>query len=346
MKFFAKMPAYDLATSGIPLVPTKDLSPDQGAFDSFAVLEQLRAAIARHNDVGADEVAAAMGTSHAVFLAYAALCSPGDEIVLESPVYEPLVRAAEGLGIGVRTFERPEVEDFRVAPDRVAAAMSPRTRAIVVTNLHNPSGARVPDDTLRALAAIAEARGAYLVVDEVYAAFVDLPEDGVFRASARRLAPNVVAVSSLTKCYGLGRHRIGWVLGPPDVAERAASATMATMGHYPTPYAAYAVEAFTHVGRLARRAKTIIGDKRRIAGEWARSLRGARWSAPEAGLYGLVTLAGRGDLTPAIERLASEASVLVAPGAFFGLPESFRLSWASCDEKDFREGLRRLEALV
>ena len=107
----------------------------------------------------------------------------------------------------VRTYERRADEGFRVDPERVAAAVTPRTRLIVVTNLHNPSGVRTPDATLLELAKIAEARGAYLLVDEVYAPFDDLPEDGVFRTSARKLGPNVLAVSSLTKCYGLAPRR-------------------------------------------------------------------------------------------------------------------------------------------
>ena len=161
------------------------------------------------------------------------MLSPGDEVLVEHPGYEPLTRAAEGLGAVVRTFERRAEEGFRVVPERVAAAVTPRTRVIVVTNLHNPSGVRTPDATLRELAQIAEARGAYLLVDEVYAPFDELPEDGVFRTSARKLAPNVVAVSSLTKCYGLGMHRIGWVLGPSEIVERAEAAMIATCGHLP-----------------------------------------------------------------------------------------------------------------
>jgi aspartate/methionine/tyrosine aminotransferase len=274
------------------------------------------------------------------------MLAPGDEILVENPGYEPLLRCAEGLGATVRRFERTEKDGFRVDPERVAAAMTPRTRAIVVTNLHNPSGVRLPDDIVTELAAIADARGAYVIVDEVYAPFVDLPEDGVFRRSARKLAPNVVAIGSLTKCYGLGKQRIGWVLGPKEISDAAISASIATVGHAPIPYAAYAIAGLADVGKLAARAKRLLADKRDIADAWARSKGAARWSAPTEGLFGLVTLPGRRDLRSAIERLANEKGVLVAAGSFFGAPESFRLSWASCDEAKLREGLALLDALV
>jgi len=292
------------------------------------------------------DVVPALGTSGGVFLAYAAMLSPGDEVLLEHPGYEPLTRTAEGLGAVVRTFERRADEGFRVDPARVAAAVTPRTRVIVVTNLHNPSGVRIPDATLVELAKIAEARGAYLLVDEVYAPFDDLPDDGVFRTSARKLAPNVVAVSSLTKCYGLGMHRIGWVLGPAGVVERAEAATIATCGHLPLAQAARGTVAFANLGALAKRAKGMLAGKRDIAARWAATLPRASWSAPASGLFGLVTLEDPQDLRPRIESWAESHGVLVGAGSFFGVPNGFRLSWATQPKDRFEAGLAKLSALL
>jgi aspartate/methionine/tyrosine aminotransferase len=344
-QFYGKVP-YDLASSGTPLVSWSELGLPTPAVDDLAAYADLRAAVATYNDVTVAEVAPALGTSHAIFLAYAAMLGAGDEILVESPGYEPLTRAAEGLGATIRTFPRLAAEGFRVVPERVAAAMTPRTRAIVVTTLHNPTGVRVEVATLRELAAIAEARGAYLLVDEVYAPFDDLPEDGVFRGSARRIAANVVTVSSLTKCYGLGMHRIGWVLGPEEIIERADAASIATVGHLPLSHASYGCAAFGAIGRLAQRSKALFAGKRAIAERWVRSLPNAHWSEPREGLFGLVTLPGRGDLVERIETLARDAGVLVGAGTFFGAPESFRLAWAACDVSRFEAGLDRLSSLV
>lgn len=346
LRFYGRAP-YDLASSGVPLVAAGDLGGDL-AFDpgDLGAYARLIESIATYNDRPAAEVVPALGTSHGVFLAYAAMLSPGDEVLVEHPGYEPLTRAAEGLGATVRTFERREEDGFAVDPAEVAARVGPRTRAIVVSSLHNPSGARIPDDTLRELAAIAEARGAYLLVDEVYAAFDDLAPGGIFRGSARRLAPNVVAVSSLTKCYGLGMYRLGWLLGPEEITTRAKDASIATFGHLPLAHAAYGVSAFAALDRLAARARGLLEGKRAMAEAWVASLPQARWSAPREGLFGLVTLPGRGDLLSEIERLAEYGGVLVGAGTFFGAPSSFRLSWASCDKERFAEGLSRLEPLV
>jgi aspartate/methionine/tyrosine aminotransferase len=344
-QFYGQLP-YDLATSGIPLAKWEDLGVSRPPIDDTAAVQNLLVAIAKYNEVTPAEVAPALGTSHAIFLAYAAILSSGDEVLVERPGYEPLTRAAEGLGATIATFERRAEEGFRVVPERVAAAMTTRTRVIVVTSLHNPTGTRVPDETLRELAAIAAHRDAYVLVDEVYAPFDELPEDGVFRRSARKLAPNIIAISSLTKCYGLGMHRIGWVLGPDEIIQRCASASVATLGHLPLTHASYGVVALSAVGALAKRAKSLLAGKREIAERWVASLPNVHWSAPREGLFGLVTLPGRGDLLHRIEARARDAGVLVAAGSFFGCPESFRLSWASCDATRFEQALALLEPIA
>lgn len=344
-KFYGKVP-LDLASSGIPTASWSELGVPEPNLEDPSAYAAFRETIALYNDVPRGEVVPALGTSHAVFLAYAAMLSPGDEVLVEFPGYEPLTRTAEGLGAIVRTFERFATDGFAISPERVAAAVTSRTRVIVVTNLHNPTGVRTSDETLRELAKIAEARGAYLLVDEVYAPFDALPEDGVFGASARKLAPNVVAVSSLTKCYGLGMHRIGWVLGPPEIVERAETAIIATCGHLPLSHAARGAVAVANVGKLSVRAKGILEGKRDIAARWASTIPNATWSAPTSGLFGLVTIGGAPNLLPRIESWANEHGLLVGAGSFFGVPNGFRLSWATLPKKRFEDALAKLGSLL
>lgn len=337
---------FDLATSGIPTAADGELAVPEangtdGADEAWA---RLRREIAWHNDVEAGEVLPALGTTHALWLGCAALTtSRGDEVIVEQPAYEPLIRIAEG--VGARVVQVPRGRGFALDPERIASAMTARTRAVIVTNLHNPSGVRAQDDVLRAIASAAERRGAFLVVDEVYSpfdAFID--ERAVFRGSARKLAPNVVAVSSLTKCYGLGPERIGWVLGPGDVIDRAGDALIASAGMLPRSHLRVGLGAFAGLPALASRSRRLLSNKRERVASWVASC-GLSWSAPAEGLFGLVSVPGRGDLTPAIERAARERQVLVAPGSFFGVPGAFRLAWSiSADLLD--EGLGRLaEAL-
>jgi aspartate/methionine/tyrosine aminotransferase len=340
----------ELATSGIPLLRAEELAPiaEEGArrAGDAACFAELREKIAVYNDVALAEVVPALGASQAIHLAYAAMLSPGDEILVENPGYEPLVRAAEGLGARVRRFARDPARGYRVDLERVAAAMTPRTRAVAVSNLHNPSGVREDDATLAELAAVCGAQGSYLVVDEVYAPFDGLAQGGVFTGSARKLAPNVVALGSLTKGFGLGMLRVGWVLGPEEIVARAGYAAMATVGHLPLAHAAFGLSALARIETLSGRARGLLGGKRAMAEAWARGL-GLGWSAPAAGLFGLATVPGAEgrDLLPDIEAFAAEHGVLVSAGTFFGVPDGFRLSWASCDEARFAEGLARLASM-
>jgi aspartate/methionine/tyrosine aminotransferase len=344
-RFYGKV-RFDLATSGMSVVPTSELGVDDAlTLDDSAGWERLRGAIARYNDVPTSEAIAALGTTHAIWLAYATLISPGDDVLVETPGYEPLVRIAEGVGARVLRFERDAREGFALDPDRIARAITPRTRVVAVTTLHNPTGRRISSDTLVAAARICESAGAHLLVDEVYAPFDSLVDTrGVFAGSARKLGPNVVVVSSLTKCYGLGPHRIGWMLGPSDVIARAEDAITASCGMLPLMHAHAAVRAFERIGPLAARSRALLSGKRERVARWV-AASGLSWSAPTEGLFGFVTVPGEGDLTPAIERAARDREVLVAAGAFFGVPNGFRLSWSIPDDR-LDEGLSRLaEAL-
>ncbi len=337
---------FDLATSGAATVPLSALGlPSADMLDDPSGWAALPGAIARYNDVPGTEAIAALGTTHALWLAYASLTSPGDEVLVEWPGYEPVSRIAEGMGLSVRTFERPAAERFALDPQRVERAISPATRVVAVTNLHNPGGVRASDEALRAVAAVAAERGATLLVDEVYAPFDALVDaSGVFRGSARKLAPNVVTVGSLTKAYGLGPNRFGWVLGPAEVVTRAADAITASAGMLPLAHAHLGLRAFTSILDLAHRTRTALAGKRARVGEWV-AAQGLTWSAPDAGLFGFVRIPAAGDLTATLEAAAEKDEVLVAPGSFFGVPDGFRISW-SAGREALEEGLVRLGGVL
>src|SRR5689334_16273974 len=152
---FAKLRSgatYNLATSGILSYPLSGLPVQMHDLEingnTIYGYEPLQRRLARKNDVPPECVVAAAGTSMANHLALAASFEPGDEVLIEQPTYELLLSAARYLGAEIRRFPRSVDQGFQVIPDQVQKNLTPRTRLIVLTNLHNPSGALIPDSTL------------------------------------------------------------------------------------------------------------------------------------------------------------------------------------------------------
>jgi aspartate/methionine/tyrosine aminotransferase len=320
---------YDLASSGTPEVPAAELGPPE-APDDYGAWGRFTAALARRYDVPAAEIVPALGASGGMFVAYAALCRPGERVLVETPAYEPLVATAEGLGLRVERFARRRERAFALDPDEIGRALGPGVRAVVLSDVHNPSGTAADAGALVALARLLDARDAFLIVDEVYGDLRELQAPGSPR-TARRLGPNVAAVGSLTKQYGVAWARAGYVFLPPEAAARAREVVTHAAGHLPPLTGAYGALALAQVDALERRRRALLDGKRPLVDAWvARQAGRLAWVPPHPEVpFGFLYEEGarRRDLIERLERGARERGVLVAPGEFFGEPDGFRLSW-------------------
>lgn len=315
---------YNLATSGVmsyPLaeLPVKiaDLEINGPTVYGYAPLQER---LARKSGVAAECVVAATGTSMANHLAMAAILEPGDDVLIEQPTYELLVSAASYLGANLRSFPRRPADGFQIDPAEVKTQMTSRTRLIVLTNLHNPSGAFTDEPTLRALGEIAADAGARVLVDEVY---LEAVFDEPWR-SAFHLGPQFVVTSSLTKAYGLSGLRCGWILAEPALAERIWRLNdlfAATPAH---PAELLSVVALDHLDRIAERAKATIGANRARLLELLRDYEQLEVSLPRHGTVVFPRLRrGGGDDFCVALREKYETSVV--PGRFFGAAEHLRI---------------------
>jgi len=179
---------YNLATSDILHFPLSELPvriedleiTGSSAYGYKPLLERLSAKA----KVPVENIVHSQGTSMANHLAMAALIEPGDEVLIEDPSYEALVSTAEYLGAKIRRFPRKFESGFQMDPREVERSITPRTRLIVITNLHNPTGVRAPDAAMRIVGEIARSLGAHVLVDEVYEeACFDAPAKSAFPAS-------------------------------------------------------------------------------------------------------------------------------------------------------------------
>src|SRR5207253_4165874 len=174
----------------------------------------LQQAIAKHHSVDPECVVESAGTSMANHLAMAAIIEPGDEVLIEHPAYEPILDVAHYLQADVERFRRAEENGWAIDLAEVRRCVTPKTRLIVITNLHNPTSVLTPESVLPEIGDMARSSGALVLVDEVYL-------DAVYENTPRtsfHLGPEFVVTSSLTKVYGVSGLRCGWSLAQRDLA--------------------------------------------------------------------------------------------------------------------------------
>ncbi len=211
---------FNLAASGVQGVslselPVKLSDLELSAPGSYGYPPLLERLAARYG-VSTKNVAGAIGTSMANYLAMSAVLEPGDEVIAEQPTYDPMLEAARYLGAEIKRLPRRPENGFQVRVEDLKKTVSKKTRLVVLTNLHNPSGALLEEATLREIGEVARSVGARVLVDEVYLELLfDRP-----RRSAFHLGEHFLVTSSLTKAYGLSGLRCGWILAAPQLVER------------------------------------------------------------------------------------------------------------------------------
>lgn len=310
-----------------------DLDLDGASHPRYA---PLREAITRRYDVTADQVVAADGTSMANFVAMAALVSPGDEVLIERPTYEPLLGAASFLGADIKRFDRRPEIGWRID---VSAAVSDRTRLIVITNLHNPSSALADEDELRRLGEVARQVGARVLVDEVYL-------DSVVPAgrSAVHLGREFVTTNSLTKVYGLSGLRCGWILAEPELAERMWRVNDLFGVNQAHPAERLACIAFDHIDKVIGDTPGMLARNRAAFNAFAQSRNDLECMPVELGIVAFPRWMG-GDSDRLDAQLRERHDAAIVPGRWFEMPEHFRIGFGYPIDH-FEEGLSRLgEAL-
>jgi len=331
---------YNLATSGVASFSLRDLpvTIDQLEIngDSTYGYAPLQYAIAKKCGVDPDCVVAAAGTSMANHLAMAALLDPGDEVLIEQPTYELLTSTLLYLGAKVKTFVRDEDNGYALDPAEVRRAITPKTKLIVLTNLHNPSSVLVPDPVLRDIGDLARGIGARVLVDEVYldAVYTGTPK------TACLLGPEFVVTSSLTKVYGLSGLRCGWILAEPDLA-RAMWRLNDLFASIPAhPAELLSVVALENLEQIRMRARKIVEADRALLKDFLARQGGISSPRTEFGTTAILRLT-QGNVDDFLARLRTEYKTSAVPGHFFGLPNHFRIGMG-VDTEMFREGLRRI----
>ncbi len=276
--------------------------------------------LARRYGVPEGEILPVLGASLGIFMACAATVGPGEAAMVESPSYEPFRRVPEALGARVVSFPRPR---GALDPGEVLSRWAPGTRTVLVSDLHNPSGTRAGDGPLAELAAEAARRDAVVFVDEVYRDFLPGPV-----GTARRLAPNIVTGSSLTKVYGLGGVRAGWIFAPPALVERMRDILNLLHALDPAPIQPVIRRGLEQADPLRDRARAAAARGWAAVQAWREAHPGSpEVLVPDGGIVAWMELPAGCTGSEVAERLLDEHGVAVTPGRFFGDDSGLRFGF-------------------
>ena len=331
---------FNLATSGVAPFPLRELpvhleTLEINGYDGYGY-PPLQKAVAAHHGVDPDCVVESAGTSMANHLAMAAIIEPGDEVLIEHPGYGPILDVAKYLHAEIKRFSRIKEIGWAIDPAAVLHYITPKTRLIVITNLHNPTSALTPDSVLRDIGEMARSIGALVLVDEVYL-------DAVYQRTPRtsfHLGPQFVATSSLTKVYGVSGLRCGWILARPDLAWKMRRLNDLYSATPVYPGLLLAVAAFKHLNRLRERARPIVDADRKLLRDFLRQQSGLSAVWTDWGTTSFVQLLD-GNADDFLERLRTKFDTSVVPGRFFEMPDHFRIGMGVNTEM-FAEGLNRI----
>jgi aspartate aminotransferase len=289
-------------------------------------------------------VCVSVGAKHALFNLALALYEAGDEVVIPKPYWVSYPEQVKLVGATPVIVDTREEEGWKLAPEKLERAISPRTKAVVLCSPSNPTGAAYTEAETRALCDVLRRHDCWLIVDEIYA---ELVYEGFAFASAARVAPDLrermVIVDGVSKTFAMTGWRIGWALAPAPLIKaldvvQGQSTTNATAvaQHAANAALRLPMEDFARTRALfQKRRDAMVAGLESIPGVRCRKPEGAFYAfADVRGLYGLEwgqkTLENDEDIA---FWLLDKAHVAVVPGSGFGQPGYLRFSYATSEER-------------
>jgi aminotransferase len=328
---------------------TASISDGHVKYTHPAGMPQLRQAIAEYLrriyglDYAASEVIVTAGTQEAVMLCMLALIDPGDEIILPAPrftSYDTAIQMLDGVLVPVQTREE---DGFALRPDAVEAAITDRTKAVVVITPNNPTGAVTPPDAIRAIAEICQRHDIVAISDEIYAALLFDGAEHLSMATLPGMRERTITINGFSKSHAMTGWRIGYVAAPAPVAARMIEPrhTLSISASTPSQHAALA--AATGPQSAVDEILSTYVARRKVLLAGLDAL-GFTYGTPAGAFYVYVNVSAWGmPATRFCERLLEEARVMVQPGMLFADPDDRYVRFSLLQtETRIREALDRM----
>ncbi len=319
-----------------------------------AIADKLR----RENGLSYEpsQIIVSNGAKHSLFNAMAATVDPGDEVIIPSPywlTYPELVRLCDGVPVFVRTEEEL---GFKLSPAALEAAITPKTKWLILNSPSNPTGAVYSREELSALAEVCIRRDIGVISDEIYEKLVYAGAEHVSIASLPGMAERTVVVNGLSKSCAMTGWRIGYLAAPKEIAKAVDGLQSHATSNANSIAQAASVAAITNPeeDRFLHRMVEAYDARRKFMFQAVSAIPGLSCHEPKGAFYLFVNVSGilgrtcRGKVLKDAVDVADqmlESGVAVVPGNAFGAPDHIRLSYALSME-DIREGMKRIAAFA
>jgi aspartate aminotransferase len=287
------------------------------------------------------------GGKHSLFNLMMALLDPGDEVIIPAPFwvsYPEMVKLADGVPVIIQTTAEA---GYKVTPEQLRAAVTPKTKLVVLNSPSNPTGMVYTPDEIRALAQVIEQEDLLVVSDEIYE---KLLYDGIKHLSIGSISPEMqartIVSNGFAKAYAMTGWRVGYLAAPLDLIKAATTIQSHGTSNVCT-FAQYgAIAALEGSQDCVKEMLVAFEQRRKVIVERVRSIPGLSCLMPNGAFYVLVDIGDTG--LPSLEfcsRLLEELHVAAVPGVAFGVDRCVRLSYAT-DMATIEQGMERLGKFV
>lgn len=300
----------------------------------------LKGEIAKlYASISPDDVVTTHGASGANHLALYSLVEPGDAVISVMPTYQQLYSIPESYGAQLRVLKLKREENFQPDLERLRSLVNKRTKLICINNPNNPTGALMPEETLRAIVEIARSADTYVLCDEVYRF---LTQEELYQPSIADLYEKGISIGSVSKVFSLAGLRLGWI------ATRSVEAMREVLLHrdYDTISCGMIDEAFATVALQAKEAllarnKRIVRENLALLDEWVAKERRFSYVKPQCGTTALLYCEADIPSEEFCSRLLAETGAFLTPGSCFDEEHCFRIGYA-CNKAELEAGLAKL----
>ncbi|MFH1783711.1 MAG: pyridoxal phosphate-dependent aminotransferase [bacterium] len=303
-----------------------------------------------------DQVLISCGAKHSLFNIIVTMCQEGDEVLLPSPYWVSYPEMVTASGAKTVVLETTRKTDFKVLPEQLKKAITPKTKLFILNSPSNPTGMVYTKDELLEISRILVEKGVYCVSDEIYEKIMyDKAEHISIASFSKEMKEKTIVVNGMSKAYSMTGWRIGYAAGPKDIIKAMGNLQSHSTSN-PTSISQKAALAGldgsddfvnTMVSEFSRRRDYIVKRLNAMEGISCIKPRGAFYVFPDiSGLIGK-TFSGKSIKSPMelAQVLLAEARVAVVPGEAFGVDCNMRLSYAT-SMKNITKGLDRIEEFI